>query len=247
MAKNLRDWIATDVQPFRDKPISWISQQHFFRDPMRGAHCDPSYFFSPADGLLIYQKTVRADEPLVAIKGRNYSLRDAMRDPAFDAPCLVIGIFMTFFDVHVNRVPYPGLLSYRDLDPIDTYNHPMLDVEQYILDELRIPANALEYLHHNQRVLNRVYAGELGQNYYMLQIADYDVDCVTPFDLKQNQPVGQGERFSQVRYGSQVDLIVPLSARFDFTTVQPTGVHVEAGVDPLIKVTPKRNRRKQLS
>ena len=150
---------------------------------------------------------------------------------------------MTFFDVHVNRVPYPGLLSYRDLDPIDTYNHPMLDVEQYILDELRIPANALEYLHHNQRVLNRVYAGELGQNYYMLQIADYDVDCVTPFDLKQNQPVGQGERFSQVRYGSQVDLIVPLSARFDFTPLQTTGMHVEAGVDALIKISPKTTRK----
>jgi phosphatidylserine decarboxylase len=237
MARSLHDWIATDVLPFRDKPISWISQQHFFRDPMRAAHCDPSYFFSPADGLLIYQKTVRPDEPLVAIKGRNYSLRDAMRDPAFDAPCLVIGIFMTFFDVHVNRIPYPGVLSYRELDPIDTYNHPMLEVEQHILDELRIPANALEYLHHNQRVLNRVYSDELKQHYYILQIADYDVDCVTPFDLKQNRAVGQGDRFSQVRYGSQVDLIVPLSARFDFTTLHATGVHVEAGVDPLIKVT----------
>jgi phosphatidylserine decarboxylase len=247
MAKTLHDWLEADVRPYRDKPIRWLGEQHFFRDPARAGHADPSYFFSPADGLLIYQKTVRADEPLVALKGRHYSLRDAMRDPGFDSPCLVIGIFMTFFDVHVNRVPYPGLLSFRELDPIDTYNHPMLDVEKYILDELRIPANALEYLHHNQRVLNRVWADDLGQHYYILQIADYDVDCVTPFDLKQNQPVGQGQRFSQVRYGSQVDLVVPLSARFDFTALQPTGVHVEAGVDPLIKVTPKRIQRKPLS
>jgi phosphatidylserine decarboxylase len=88
-------------------------------------------------------------------------------------------------------------------------------------------------------MFNRIYSAELGQSYYLLQIADYDVDCVTPFNLKQNQPFAQGQRFSQVRYGSQVDLIVPLSSRFDFGTLQNTGDHVEAGIDPLIKVTDK--------
>jgi phosphatidylserine decarboxylase len=247
MAKSLEEWLDTDVRPHRDKPISWISQHHFFRDPIRSSHADTGYFFSPADGIVIYQKKVRPDAPIVAIKGRDYSLRDAMRDPHFDDECLVIGIFMTFFDVHVNRIPYPGVLSYREVDPIDTYNHPMLAVEQCILEDLRIPAHSLEYLHHNQRVLNRIYAGDLGQYYYVLQIADYDVDCVTPFDLKQNQPVGQGERFSQVRYGSQVDLIVPLSPRFEFRPLLPTGVHVEAGIDPLVKISEKHPRRKQPS
>ena len=88
-------------------------------------------------------------------------------------------------------------------------------------------------------MVNRIYSSELGLTYYILQIADYDVDCVTPFDLKQNIPAGQGERFSMVRYGSQVDLIVPLSSRFDFTTLQQVGCHIEAGLDPLIKLTPK--------
>jgi len=58
-----------------------------------------------------------------------------------------------------------------------------------------------------------------------------------PFKLKQNQPVVQGQRFSQVRYGSQVDLIVPLSSRFEFEPVQNDGDHVEAGIDPVIRVT----------
>ena len=157
-------------------------------------------------------------------------------DPHYDAPSLVIGIFMTFFDVHINRIPYSGRLSYRAMDPIDTFNHPMLDVEKSILQELRVSTDSLEYLHHNQRVLNEIYAADLAQPYYVLQIADYDVDCITPFELKQNQPVVQGRRFSQVRYGSQVDLIVPCSSRFDFETVQRTGDHVEAGTDPLIKL-----------
>ena len=239
MAKTMQEWLEADVHPYRDKSVAWLSQFHFFRDPIRPSYSDMSYFFSPADGIILYQREVRPEEPIVEIKGRAYTLRDALREPQFDAPSLVIGIFMTFFDVHVNRIPYPGQLSYKELDPLDTYNHPMLDVEKNILDELRIPNESLEYLHHNQRMVNRVYSSELRQNYYMLQIADYDVDCVTPFDLKQNQAASQGERFSVVRYGSQVDLIVPLSSRFDFTPLQETGWHVEAGIDPIIKVRAK--------
>src|SRR6266566_4544334 len=241
MAKQLQEWLETEVRPYQEKPISWISQHHFFRDPIRPSYSDLSYFFSPADGIIVYQRTVEKDECIVEIKGKAYSVQDALRDPHYDAPSLVIGIFMTFFDVHVNRIPYPGQLSYKELDPIDTLNHPMLDVEKSIFDDLRIPIEAMGYLHHNQRMINRVYSSELGQSYYILQIADYDVDCVTPFDLKQNQAAGQGERFSMVRYGSQVDLIVPLSSRFDFKPLQKTGDHVEAGLDPLIKVIEKTN------
>ncbi len=248
MAKTLQDWLKTDVQPVQDKSVAWLSQHHFMRDPIRPTFSDLGCFFSPADGLILYQREVSPEEAIVEIKGKAYSLRDALRDPHFDAECLVIGIFMTFYDVHVNRVPYPGQLSYKELDPIDTYNHPMLDVEKHILQELRIPNETLEYLHHNQRMVNKIHSSELGLSYYVLQVADYDVDCITPFDLKQNQAATQGERFSMIRYGSQVDLIVPLSSRFDFTTLQNTGDHVEAGVDPLIKITrktkPERRQRR---
>ena len=239
MPKKFHDWIETDVRPYQDKSVAWLSQYHFFRDPIRPTYSDLNYFFAPADGIILYQREVRPEEAIVEIKGRAYSLRDALRDPHYEAPSLVIGIFMTFFDVHINRIPYPGRLSYRELEPLDTYNHPMLEVEKSILQDLRVPTASLEYLHHNQRMLNRIYSPELGQSYYLLQIADYDVDCVTPFNLKQNQPVAQGQRFSQVRYGSQVDLIVPLSSRFEFGTLQNTGDHVEAGIDPIIKVTDK--------
>jgi len=244
MGMSLQEWLDTEVRPFQDKPISWISQYHFFRDPMRPTYSDTSCFFSPADGIILYQRVVAPDECIVDIKGRDYSLCDALRDPDFSATSLVIGIFMTFFDVHVNRIPYPGLLSYKGTDAIDTYNLPMLDVETSILRDLRISTDSLEYLHHNQRMINRIYSPELSQSYYLLQIADYDVDCITPFQLKQNYPVVQGQRFSQVRYGSQVDLIVPLSPRFEFTTIQNTRDHVEAGVTPLIKVTERTRNQK---
>jgi phosphatidylserine decarboxylase len=185
MAKSLKDWVEHDVAAVRDRSLAWLSQEFFFRDPTRPTYSDTNYFFSPADGIVLYQLTVDPDEPIVDIKGKRYSLQDAMRHPSYDKRSIVI------------------------------------------------------YLHNNQRMLNRVWAPDLGQSYYILQIADYDVDCIMPFQLKQNWPFMQNERFSVVRYGSQVDLIVPLSERFDFTPVFPSGVHVEGGLDPLLEVSPK--------
>jgi phosphatidylserine decarboxylase len=236
MSKSLQEWMETDVRPLRDRSLAWLSHEHFFRDPFRPAHADTERFFSPADGIILYQKTLEPDECLVEIKGQNYSLRDALRDPAYDRPSLVIGIFMTFYDVHVNRIPFAGRLSYRELEPIDTQNHPLLAVEKGILDELRVDLGSASYLHQNQRMVNRIEASDLGQPYYVLQIADYDVDSIIPFEVKQNQPFAQCERFSQIRFGSQVDLIVPLSRRFEFLVLQATTSHVEAGVDPLIRI-----------
>jgi phosphatidylserine decarboxylase len=241
MAKKIEDWIATDVEPYRDKSVSWLSESHFFRDPSRPLFSDLRFFLAPADGVILYQREVDPDECIVDIKGKPYSLRDALRDPSYAQRSLVIGIFMTFFDVHVNRVPYPGRIHYRELDPIDTYNHPMLDVERQILDDLRVSTEALGYLRHNQRVVNRIDSAQFGGSYYVLQIADYDVDCITPFGLKQGQPYLQGERFSQIRYGSQVDLIVPLRPGLEYVTLQATGTHVEGGLDPLIEVRDRTN------
>ena len=236
MAKQLAEWIEEDVGDLRDAPLSWLSAQHFFRDPARPSFSNPDYFFSPADGIVVYQEEVGPADSIVDIKGKSYSLRDALRDPSYDRPSLVIGVFMTFFDVHVNRVPYPGRLSYRQLDPIDTLNHPMLEVEKSILEDLRVSTGDAEYLHHNQRMVNRVDTFAFERPYYVLQIADYDVDSITPFELKQNQPCLQGQRFSQIRYGSQVDLIIPLDEKWELVPTQSIHTHVEAGVDTLVAV-----------
>jgi phosphatidylserine decarboxylase len=236
MAKSLTEWVETDVKRVKDQPLKWLSEDHFFRDPNRPMYSDNGYLFSPADGIIIYQQRVQPTECLVEIKGKSYSLQQAIQDEAFDKPCLVIGIFMTMYDVHVNRIPYPGFLSYRQLEPVGTLNLPMLDLERSIIEDLTIDHGKAAYLHSNQRVINRVYAPDINQHYYVLQIADYDVDCITPFVLSQNAPVSQNQRFSQIRFGSQVDLIVPLSERYSFEPIQGPGVHVEGGIDPLVKI-----------
>jgi phosphatidylserine decarboxylase len=143
---------------------------------------------------------------------------------------------MTFYDVHINRIPYAGHLCYRELDTIDTYNYPMIEVEKDLLDEVVPYTRNAGYLFNNQRVINRIFNLDLKQYYYVLQVADYDVDSITPFKLKQNQPFAQNQRFSQIRYGSQVDLIIPLSERFEFKPLLQPGIHVEGGIDPLVQI-----------
>src|SRR5262245_11883595 len=239
MAQSLQEWVDTEVQSIKDTGLRRLSEQDFFRDPFRPLFSAATHFFAPADGIVLYQQTVKADEAILNIKGKSYSLRDAMRDTAYSRESLVVGIFMTFFDVHINRVPFPGRLSYRQLEPLHTYNWPMLGVEKSLLTELSLNMSSAGYLHNNQRMLNRVYAPGLRDYYYILQIADYDVNCIMPFQLKQNWPFMQNQRFSQIRYGSQVDLIIPLSERFRFIPVLEAGVHVKAGVDPLITIEPK--------
>jgi len=237
MAKSLQEWIDTDVKEARSKSIKWLSQYYFFRDPPRPCYFDPSYFFSPADGIIIYQKCVQPGECIIDIKGRMFCLEDAMQDAHFDKECLVIGIFMTFFDVHINRIPLAGYLTYREIEKIHSFNSPMLNVEKELVYEARLAYHNAQYLFTNQRVLNRIYSPAVKQPYYVLQIADYDVDAIIPYTLKQNMHFHQNQRYSQVRFGSQVDLIVPTSKRYKYAFLLEAGIHVEAGIDPLIKIT----------
>jgi phosphatidylserine decarboxylase len=237
MAKTLKEWVSTEVEKVSAKPLRWLSEQYFFRDPARPMFSNSNFFYPPADGIILYAKKVSPDDSIVDIKGKPYSLKTAMRDNSYDKESLVIGIFMTFYDVHINRIPYAGRLSYKELESINTYNYPMINVEKDVVNDIKPYTNNAEYLFNNQRVLNRVYSMDLKQHYYILQVADYDVDCITPFRLKQNQPFVQNQRFSQIRYGSQVDLIIPLSEYFDFEMLVGACMHVEAGVDPIVKVT----------
>jgi len=240
MAKTLQQWIETDVSKVYGRSMQWLSEEHFFRDPNRPLYSDSSYFFAPADGVILYSKIVKADESIVDIKGKSYSLQDAMRKEAYNKESLVIGIFMTFYDVHVNRIPYSGRLSYEELETISSHNLPMLDIEKNLIDALQLNTANAEYLFSNQRMLNTVFSMELQHEYYILQIADYDVDCITPFRLKQHKNFAQNQRFSQIRYGSQVDLIIPLSKYLDYTPLLEVGIHVEAGVDPIVKISKKQ-------
>ena len=66
--------------------LVWVFS--FFRDPQRAVPQDPSLLLSPADG------TIAAVETLDSYDG-------------FDGPVWRCEIFLSIFNVHINRVPCP--------------------------------------------------------------------------------------------------------------------------------------------
>jgi phosphatidylserine decarboxylase len=95
--------------------------------------------------------------------------------------------------------------------------------------------NNMDYLKFNERMFNQVYVPSLDYTYYIIQIADEDVNVIAPFK-KQQDFCTQNERFSLIRWGSQVDLVLPLDERFNFDILLEETMHVNAGLDKLIKI-----------
>ena len=243
MAQELEDWLNSEVAELSKLPIGELSNTFFFRDPLRPTYIDNEHFYSPADGTILYQKLVMPGAPccegIIEIKGKNYTLQDVMGDKDYNKPSLVIGIFMSFYDVHINRIPYSGTIKYNRLEPIESTNKPMLAVEKDILNKVINPNN-MDYLKYNERVLNTVYNASLDYTYHIVQIADEDVNVIAPFK-QQGDLCTQNERFSLIRWGSQVDLVLPIDSRYQFELLLKETMHVNAGLDKLIKINYAQN------
>ena len=239
MAEKLENWLNGEVAELSKLPIGELSNTFFFRDPLRPTYIDNEHFYSPADGTILYQKMVLPGEQVLEIKGIDYTIQDVMGDKDYNTPSLVIGIFMSFYDVHINRIPYSGIIKYNRLEPIESTNKPMLAVEKDILNKVINPNN-MDYLKYNERMLNKIYNSFLDYTYYIIQIADEDVNVIAPFK-QQGDLCTQNERFSLIRWGSQVDLVLPLDKRFSFELLLKETMHINAGLDKLIKINYAKN------
>ncbi len=236
MAQDIKSWAKEAKKVDQRLDRDPIDHEYFFRDPGRPMFVEDDLFFSPADGVLIYQTVVDDMKKPIDAKGAMVTLPQLMGDPDFNQPCLVLAVFMTAYDVHINRMPTAGIVRYRLLDPIGTRNFPMLETEKGLLSGV-LDKSASDYTRQNERMINRIYAPFLDYTYYLVQLADEDVDIIQPFSVRQNKWYFQTERFSFIRWGSQVNVVLPLSHHMVFTTMQKTMTHVESGQDVLVKIT----------
>jgi len=236
MAISMEEWRATAVEKYKGYSLQRMAHAEFFRDPPRAQRIDATRFFSPADGVIIGQSRLVPECEVVEAKGVDVSLADLLHPWTIDQPCLVINVFMTFYDVHINRMPTGGILTREPTGPIRTCNLPMLWVEKGIVKKGVIQKGDMKYMASNARMLNRVWSTNLRYTYYMVQLADSDVSAIMPFDHRKHAPLAQSERFSVVRWGSQVALILPLDPRYKFRTLCNVTDHVEAGTDALVSI-----------
>lgn len=143
---------------------------YFFRDPERIAPAADNVVVSPADGTVLVVKDVEPDE--------------FIKEPAKQ-----ISIFMSPFNVHVNRIPISGKVNYLKYFKGDYLmaNHEKADKR----NERNVIGITSEY-----------------GNILFTQVAGFVARRIV-YELKVGQIVNIGDRFGMIKFGSRVDVIAP--------------------------------------
>lgn len=142
----------------------------FFRDPERAIPAGDGLILSPADGLVT--ETARIDTP--------------------EGPRQRVSIFLSVFDVHVNRSPIGGVLSHVEYH------------KGQFLNALN-PACA----EHNEQ--NTVTVRGDGIEVTFKQIAGLLARRII-FDFREGDTVQAGQRVGLIKFGSRTDVLLPAQA-----------------------------------
>jgi phosphatidylserine decarboxylase len=233
----LAEWLASpEVKNFLKMEQSRADHEYFFRNPLRAMWANRDLFASPADGVVTLQGRFAPENDLIEVKGIHCTVNSLLGPMAIDEPALVCGIFMTCADVHWNRCPTEVMIRRRQLPPIQTLNCPMLWAERGLLDSGLIRKGTFGFMASNSRVVNRCFCGALQYTYYLVQIADSDINCIVPIEADPVAMFNQNERFGQIIWGSMVVAVLPLDSRYKFRTLCKVTEHVEAAVDSLVRI-----------
>ena len=168
----------------------------FFRDPDRSVPDDPALLVAPADGTVMDIEEL--DEP--AFIGRK---------------ALRIGIFLSPFNVHVNRAPCAGVVRYLDYrvgEFLPAYNPAAAQRNEAVCLGLE-SADGL-------RLLVKQISGVLARR----------IVCrVQPGDV-----LAPGQRYGMIKFGSRTELYVPADAVAVCTVTR--GSKVKGGISPCCKL-----------
>ena len=160
-------------------PLGWIGTlltvwcALFFRDPIRVTRRREGLVVAPADGRI--SMITRALPPAALGLG--------------DRPLLRVSIFMSVFNVHVNRSPVAGRIEKISYRP-GAFINAELD-------------KASEDNERNSLAISTPH-GKIG----VVQIAGLVARRIVSF-VREGQTVGAGERFGLIRFGSRLDVYLP--------------------------------------
>lgn len=174
---------------------------YFFRDPPRGVPQEDGLLIAPADGLV--QMVVDAVPPPELGLGNEALTR--------------VSIFLSVFDVHINRAPCAGsieVVAYRPGKFLNAAADKASDENE---------RTALAFRRSDGRVIGCV------------QIAGWVARRIVCY-VKPGQSVVAGERFGHIRFGSRTDLYLPRGARLLVAPGQRMigGETVMAELDPVV-------------
>jgi phosphatidylserine decarboxylase len=180
----------------------------FYRDPERTAPAPDGVVVSPADGLVVYVKrSEQGQVPISTKHGHHCPLSELLKTPFYSSDAWVIGISMSLLDVHVNRAPITGRISFQKHFPGK-------------FGSLRRAENLFE----NERATAIIDGGHI--QVAIVQIASRLVRQIVSY-VKLDQSVALGQRIGAIRLGSQVDVVLPV--RGDLRVAVSVGQTIKAG------------------
>lgn len=150
----------------------------FFRDPVRVTPSDPDVLVAPADGLITLIQHVQPPREIAGPDGLG------------DAPMTRVSIFMSVFDVHINRTPISG-----------TIRQVVYISGKFINADLDKASEDNERQH---IVVERSDGLRIGFTQIAGLVARRIVSFVKPGDI-----VAAGQRIGLIRFGSRVDIYLP--------------------------------------
>jgi phosphatidylserine decarboxylase len=154
----------------------------FFRDPVRVTPQGDKLIFAPADGLITLIQKMPPPPELSADVGGAPGLGDS--------PVTRISIFMSVFDVHINRAPISGAVKRVNYIPGKFLN---ADLDK-----------ASEENERQHFLIERTDGTRIG----FTQIAGLVARRIIPF-VKAGDTVVAGQRVGLIRFGSRVDVYLP--------------------------------------
>ena len=206
----------------------------FFRNPSRTVPPEGTGILSPADGTVVYVRQMMPKESVINIKqGMEATLNDITRED-INRPKILIGIFMSPFNVHYNRMPVSGKIDFIHHYPAITQNLCMLSMHLRTLFKRAPLYRNSAHIVMNERTVTRIKGEYRGADLscYVVQIAAKSVAGIDVF-LAEGARASAGEIFGMIRIGSQVDLVVTPRAGMNIK-VSP-GDKVTAGQTVLIE------------
>jgi phosphatidylserine decarboxylase len=155
----------------------WVAA--FFRDPIRTTPKGEGLIVAPADGMVTMITSVPPPREL-----------QGGEDGLADAPMVRVSIFMSVFDVHINRTPIAGVV-----------NRVVYIAGKFLNADLDKASED------NERQHFLVQADD-GTRVGFTQIAGLVARRIVPW-VKAGDRVGTGQRVGLIRFGSRVDVYLP--------------------------------------
>jgi phosphatidylserine decarboxylase len=162
----------------------------FYRDPDRVPPEGTNIILSPADGTIKYIKAIEKGEIPFSSKGKEkIVLSEPLTVILKDEQGYLIGILMTYLDVHVTRAPIKGKLTY--------FKH--IHGQFHSLKKEDAP-------YKNERVIEIIEGDRFKIG--LIQIASRLVRRIVTYS-KEGDELALGERIGMITFGSQADIVLP--------------------------------------